>query len=78
MGYDISDTVLTRTRIHNLCRHKHMQIPLDHSDGYSIIEGKFLIKGNYSLSAGLELGRLTFSHLNGVPRPLLNQLRYEA
>ena len=47
----ISDT--TRTRTSNMFRHKHVWIYSGyHSDGYLIVEGKFLNEGNYLLPAG--------------------------
>ena len=66
----------TRTRTHKLFCHKHALIPSGHSGGYSIVEGEFLIEGNYLLSAGLELG---LSHIfKECSRRTLNQLNYQA
>ena len=33
---------------------------------YLIVEGEFLIEGNFLPSVGLELGRQTFSYFQGV------------
>ena len=52
----------TRTPNRNLFHHKRAQIPLGHIDGYSIVEGEFLIRGNYFSSARLELAHQTSLH----------------
>ena len=48
----------TRTRI--LLRHERAPIPLGYSDGYSIIEGEFLIEGNYLRQWDLNSDFLTY------------------
>ena len=54
-------TLYTWTQTCNLLRHQRTPIPLGQSEGYFVVERKFLIEGNYLPSAGLELGHQIFS-----------------
>ena len=56
----------TKTGTRNLFRRKLAPTPSGHSNRCSIVEGKFLIEGNCLPLAGLEIGRQTCPHFQGV------------